>query len=173
MKEHWLLFKPDMVQKTLKDLKIHTRRVGERYKSWKKGDRIYVRETYLFGTLKDLDYLVYGAVDVENDPCYDGVEFKKVSSIHMPKKHSRIWLELTADVWQQRIQDISAEDCFKEGAEDGQFMQYVPGMPDEVVGPCVIQNFSEIWDDINLDRGYGWKANPEVNVIEYRRIENG
>lgn len=81
-------------------------------------------------------------------------------SIHMPKKAARIFLRVT-DVRVERVQDISEEDAWKEGCPDDV-------VPDKY--PSSVVWFHELWNKLNLKRGYGWEANPWVYVIEFERI---
>ena len=86
-------------------------------------------------------------------------------SIHMPKEAARIWLKVT-DVRVERLQDITSEQIYREGAE--------------VEEPFVLNGeekryaFSVLWNSTikNSDLGrYGWEANPYVFVIEFERCE--
>lgn len=110
IKEHWLLMQSEMVRALLKNRKLNTRRIGDRYRNWKKGDRIWIRETWAMSGLNRVEYKAFPA---------DGKDFRTVTSwkpsIHMFKKFARIWLEMTADAHQERLQDITADGCIKEG----------------------------------------------------------
>lgn len=76
-------------------------------------------------------------------------------SIHMPRWASRITLEIT-DVRVERLQAISAADCWAEG---------IPCSPD--VNP--IHEYQELWESIN---GPGsWESNPFVWAISFNRIK--
>lgn len=77
-------------------------------------------------------------------------------SIHMPRWASRITLEIT-DVRVERLQAISAADCWAEG---------IPHSPD--VNP--IHEYQELWESIN---GPGsWEANPFVWAISFKRTKD-
>lgn len=87
-------------------------------------------------------------------------------SIHMPRWASRIQLEIT-DVRVQRVQDISESDAMDEGS--GVLLETHPerdGNPDQY-RKC----FHDLWDSINSKRGFGWKENPWVWAISFKRIE--
>lgn len=79
-------------------------------------------------------------------------------SIHMPRRFSRITLEIT-NVRVERIQDITEADAQAEGRTLQDFGNGGPGY------------FPHTWDDINKKRGYGWDANPWVWVIEFKKVE--
>lgn len=89
------------------------------------------------------------------------------SPLHMPRWASRILLEIT-DIRVERVQDISIEDCRKEGSPE------ISGLP-------IYHNhgerahliwFEDLWDSINEKKGYGWDVNPFVWVIEFRKVES-
>ena len=87
-------------------------------------------------------------------------------SIHMPRRYSRITLEIT-DVRVEQLQEISQADAMAEGAP--------PSHPsiDVVSRKYGYEDFSrswyaQLWDQIN---GPGsWAANPWVWVVCFRRL---
>lgn len=82
-------------------------------------------------------------------------------SIHMPKAAARIFL-LVTDVRVERVQDISGEDCIREGVE-------IEALS---VGEAFTRGiFNGIWDSINAKRGYGWDSNPWVWAYTFERCE--
>jgi hypothetical protein len=137
------------------------------------GDELWVREMWAdYPNKKNEPHIKY---------CYrTGMENNKTikwkSPRYMPKIASRITLEVTAvDV--ERLQEISATDCIKEGLkfqqmdkapepklvaslidDDRCFMEYKP---------IFVSAYEELWDDLNKKRGYGWKTNPFVWVVEF------
>lgn len=96
-------------------------------------------------------------------------------SIHMPKEAARIWLRVT-DVRVERLQDMTVEDCKKEGAETDKYLEM-----QEEASICGIQCETlkdyfahSIWDSTIKKKDlllYGWGANPWVWVIEFERCE--
>jgi hypothetical protein len=103
--------------------------------------------------------------------------FKRRPSIHMPRRHSRITLDLT-HVRVERLLDISEADAQAEGVERvkvGQgWRRYAPGL-DELAGlpPCATAacSFRSLWDMLH---GPGSAAsNPWVWVLGFRRLEAG
>lgn len=135
------------------------------------GDILYVRETWCRWYLPHGDFIYrYKAIApngnrVPTGPEYDAeVDVRPWSpSIHMPKDAARIWLRVT-DVRAERLKDITAKQCVKEGVEISALNdvgeEFARGM------------FSDIWESTikksNIDR-YGWEANPWVWVIEFER----
>ncbi len=87
-------------------------------------------------------------------------------SIHMPKEAARIWLKVT-DVSVERLQDITSQGAWKEGAR----CACLHPVPDCAGNKTA---FIEIWNSTikkpDIDR-YGWDANPGVWVIEFERCE--
>lgn len=78
-------------------------------------------------------------------------------SIHMPRRASRITLEITG-VRVERLQKISSTDALAEGIQS--FAAASIGCTDA---------YRELWESIN---GAGsWDANPWVWVVEFKRIE--
>lgn len=87
-------------------------------------------------------------------------------SIHMPRWASRLTLVVT-DVRVQRVQEISEEDAEAEGV----FRHVAEHSLDKVYrderGGTAIRYFSELWDNLNAKRGYGWDANPWVVAVTF------
>jgi hypothetical protein len=110
------------------------------------GDRLWVRETFAIDEKIGLMYkagLPYGFSERFSS------SWKP--SIFMPRKFSRITLEIT----NQRIERLNAlkdEDAKAEGFNS-------------------VEEFMELWDKLNAKRGYGWDVNPWVWVISFKRIE--
>lgn len=77
------------------------------------------------------------------------------AGMHMPRWASRITLEVTG-VRVERLQDISADDCWAEG---------IPYSPD--VDP--VHEYRNLWEQINGPDS--WAANPWVWVVEFKRTE--
>nr|DAV78351.1 MAG TPA: ASCH domain protein [Caudoviricetes sp.] len=135
---------------------------------YKPGDILYVRETWCGLPVNEAGHfrghpIYYYKADGDLRP--EGWRGAWRPSIHMPKEAARIWLKVT-DVRVERLQDITLEQIYREGAE--------------VEEPFVLNGeekryaFSVLWNSTikksDLDR-YGWAANPWVWVIEYERCE--
>ena len=117
------------------------------------GDRLWVRETWrrdIFDHEKTLYRASHG----------DQTVFDKwLPSIHMPRKRSRITLEIVA-VRVERLQDISTSDAIAEG------MRTTLREHDAV---CDLRDqYRALWEQIHGPDS--WGANPWVWVIEFRRL---
>ena len=196
MKEHPIIFSGPMVRAILEDRKTQTRRVIKpqpeivdkepRYRknTWalwsdkipkykgglivscpygKPGDLLYVKETWR--PIASSEQLLYRA-DIYNVMAWD--EFGKWHpSIHMPRWASRITLEIT-DVRVERVQEISEENAIAEGMQ-GDIYGEDMGISPRVDSHSVRINFMDLWDSINLKRGYGWDVNPWVWVLGFKK----
>lgn len=163
------------------------------------GDRVWVRETW--AAHRDEDNLP--PRECSRDVRFYAVEHGKQHglnprigkwrpSIHMPRWHSRILLEIT-DVRVERLQDISEADAEAEGCErldserderdwklcpqcGGTGLHNALGSNGGVIfdvdcSTCdtYVKRYRYLWEAIN---GAGsWDANPWVWVIEFKRIE--
>ena len=132
------------------------------------GDCLWVRETWRdrsvvghsrFHGEQEAEWIEYRADRPSNDRT--GLRWRP--SIHMPRRVSRIILEITG-VRVERLQDISEQDAWAEGFPDpdGRNREY----PDRAR-----YWFKTLWGEINGIES--WAANPWVWVIEFKRIEGG
>lgn len=194
MKERPILFSTRMVRAILEGRKTQTRRVlqPEAFcpdprpyrKSFKVGDMLWVRETWAYGCAEDaaVKVVVFKA-DMNPEDAKDAGRLRSPGltrayqfnrwrpCIFMPRMASRITLEITATKI-DRIQDISHEDAMAEGCQGHDWVAsspYVAG-PHTDAGQLPEEEFRELWDSINFRRGFGWKQNPWVWVIEFRRL---
>lgn len=159
---------------------------------YKVGDVLYVRETFV---LEGMTYDENGELIHHEEPIvHYKADEKKLNwidewenecnipwkpSIHMPKKYARIFLKVT-NVRVERLQDISDEDCIKEGivevTKDNQVFKFciydkkdysstpwqdMPRNPQEV--------YKKLWNSTSKD-GYKWEDNPYVFVYEFERV---
>jgi hypothetical protein len=83
----------------------------------------------------------------------------------MPRWASRLTLEVIK-VWVERVQDITAENAFKEGIGFDFNEQWCCYTPD-----VARAEFAELWNKLYAKRGYGWDINSWVWVVEFRRVE--
>ncbi|MBL8968255.1 MAG: hypothetical protein JNG85_14710 [Spirochaetaceae bacterium] len=138
------------------------------------GDRLWVRETHI---AHEVGHVQYAAdyQDHSKDKEY-GVQW--TPSIHMLRWACRLVLEVVS-VRAERLNDISEEDAKAEGS----YLGRCPCLPRERDKSAIEKlfqqtrchihgdEFRELWDSINLARGYGWDVNPWVWVVEFKRIE--
>lgn len=163
------------------------------------GDRLWVRETW--AAHRDEDNLP--PRECSRDVRFYAVEHGKQHglnprigkwrpSIHMPRWHSRILLEIT-DIRVERLQDISEADAEAEGCErldserDERDMKICPqcggtGLHnalgsnggvifdvDCTTCDTYVKRYRYLWEAIN---GAGsWDANPWTWVIEFKKVE--
>lgn len=131
------------------------------------GDRLWVRETFIeskYFLNKDGSHsrVWYKADDSEH---IGVLNYPWKPSIHMPRWASRITLEIT-DVRVERLQEITKDDCLKEG------FNIIQGNMDR---PSVRFYFYNYWDSI-VNKKYPfnwthtWKGNPWVWVISFKII---
>jgi hypothetical protein len=122
------------------------------------GERLWVREAFC-ASFKPMIYRASATADT-----YGGKVIKYKPSIHMPRRMSRIDLEITG-VRVERLNEISEEDCYAEGIR-----KIGDGGAGELDGARSTprQLYSDLWVKIN---GPGsWAANPWVWVVEFKTI---
>lgn len=160
MKDRPILFSAPMVREILDGKKTMTRRIYKpRFDSWKVGDKLWVKETYLVAC--DEHSLNTKTIYAATDPNLMGIGFNysvKCSSktqlplwepsIFMPRKYSRILLEIT-DITRELLREISEADAKREGFHS-------------------IQDFLDYFEKINPEmKG----QNPEVVAIGFKVLE--
>lgn len=166
MKEKPILFSTNMVRAILLNKKTETRRIikpqpktdedlsGVKERASQMiGCILWVKETFTeegpCGYMYRADYLG-GAVK-------SAVKWK--SSLFMPKKASRIHI-LVKDVFIERLNDISPEDCLREGIDEN----LITGSESPV------SKFKDLWESIN--GSCSWDENPYVKVIKFEKIKS-
>ena len=168
MKERPILFSAPMVRAILDGKKTMTRRIYKpRFDSWQVGDRLWCKETYLIAhNDSNNKKIIYAATD----PNLLGIGFDyavKCSSktqlpiwkpsIFMPRKYSRILLEIT-ELKKEHIKDCSNEDAVKEGfLRNIEFWEYFWKMNSKLYPQGV--------DEMVL------MVNPEVLAIGFKVLE--
>lgn len=130
----------------------------------KKGDIIYGKETFAY--LID-DEILYKASEDGNLFSKDPL-FKWKPSLFMPKKASRIWLQIT-DIRVERLLDVSEKDAIAEGVEEfgGFYRNYQT--PDVFPGSfSAMDSYFSLWNSINGKDSH--RINPWVWVVEFENI---
>lgn len=132
------------------------------------GDRLWVRETW--GALPHM----MGGVQPETLRYRADGEYQNERgtwrwrpSIHMPRRASRITLEIT-DVRLEQLQDISESDAVAEGCKPIRPELVQDGL---IVRPgrSAVEEFRLVWEQIH--GGGSWEKNPWVWVIEFKKLE--
>ena len=160
MRDSPILFSAPMVRAILDGKKTMTRRIYKTcFNTWQVGDRLWVKETYLVAQDDSNNTkIIYAATD----PNLMGIGFNysvKCSSktqlpiwkpsIFMPRKYSRITLEIT-DIKRELLRDISEDDAKREGFDNRQeFIDYF-----EEINPVLKEQ------------------NPEVIAIGFKVLES-
>lgn len=123
------------------------------------GDRLWVRETFFKywptpgRTNPAALYKADGITLCDRDS--EGMKQRWTPAIHMPRELSRITLEITA-LTVEPLCSIEDDDAILEGVSgDGNPMRL----------------FRKMWDSIYAKRGLGWRANPWVWVVKFKRVE--
>ncbi|MDR2192851.1 MAG: hypothetical protein LBP19_00025 [Treponema sp.] len=168
-KEKPILFNEPMVRAICAGNKTMTRRVVKTPADTKRfcvGDMLWVRET--FAKTSHGEY-IYRA-----DPVMESKWMGKwTPSIHMPREAARIFLEVTG-VRVELLREITLGDSIREG-----FIEPYRWAEQESLDTKIIemgnkwplwQVFTQ-WNDI-YGKGYRWKNNPHVMVVEFRKAEH-
>jgi hypothetical protein len=180
MKERPILFSGEMVRAILDGRKSQTRRIvkgevvdraaAKGCPHGTTGDRLWVRETFATG----YGGVFYRASEGDNCKSISGAIVPWKPSIFMPRKLSRLTLEITA-IRVERLQQISEADARAEGVEPCEVLGTSGGFKDyvDLNNGCesAYASYHSLWESIN---GKGsWQKNPWVWVIEFRQIESG
>lgn len=192
-KERPIIFSTAMVQALLNGNKTQTRRVAknipdtyqaeelEKIKNHsasyfhaqcpygKPGDLLWVRETFRYCKLENLDYMYKAFMD-------EGWGFKWKPSIHMPKAAARIWLQIT-EVRVEPLQLITIKEAIAEGVEViGETISDKPLYRDYTKKESWIAtgetnpilSFKGLWGKIHGPES--WQQNPYVWVVKFNVV---
>lgn len=142
----------------------------------KPGDRLWVRETW-------------GITARVSTDCWDHLSFCEIPrdlidyrgstpdvnshwkpSIHMPRRFSRITLEIT-NVRVERLQEISGRDAVAEGMTLERWNWDEKEQPEIDIGVdkenlILVDKFRRLWNKIN-GKKHPWESNPWVWVVEF------
>lgn len=192
--ERPILFSAPMVRAILEDRKAQTRRVmkpqppvgtrsvyrpfGGELNNWQgargdliawygrcpygqEGDRLWVRETLRPSQSQVVTYAEDGCPAWRHGESVTWPWPKTPlvrTAIFMPRWASRILLGVV-EVRAQRLHDIQESDALAEGVEV------------KVRENGALVPFRELWDSINEKRGFGWRGNPWVWGITFKRLQ--
>lgn len=139
------------------------------------GDRLWVRETFMFSKGADSREKYIGT-DSEfmlgakphyfyraTDPSAGGGVFKWRPSVQMPRHASRITLEIE-QVRVEQLQDISEADAAAEGCR----LTDPPG-PGYMTTHSLRHAFMNLWNTIHGPNA--WRSNQWVWVIAFKRVQ--
>jgi hypothetical protein len=106
-----------------------------------------------------------------DDCIYAGAEWK--NAISMPAKYARYFIEITA-VRCERLQDISDEDCLKEGIQEIKGFNPVSTCYEDCVDKNLWTSPQQAYAAL-IDQIYGkgtWERNPYVWVYDFKLVKN-
>jgi len=147
--------------------------------SYKVGGKCYLKEPYIFDPLfyfgdssipcrdsfhKDLAYIYTYGMDTERLYSVYGDEIKWKNKLFMPESAARLFIEITG-VRAERLQDISEEDCMKEGIVNEK-NYFSNGNGEEYNNP--VDAYSDLINSIG-DKGT-WERNPFVWVYDFKLV---
>ncbi|MCK9549477.1 hypothetical protein [Aquamicrobium sp.] len=152
---------------------------------YKINDILYVRETFYDIDDENIVYradypwhwtaidAVYGDIDTDGEE--EWVKWKP--SIHMPKKHARIFLKVT-NVRGEKLQDMILYDIIKEGFPfdsnvSPRAMKHIKAT-DRLWNEqesSMVQWWIKLWNSTAKD-GYKWEDNPLIPIYDFERILN-
>lgn len=199
MKERPILMSGPMVRAILADAKTQTRRVvrdADHFSCltgdcphWhqnlcdaelalhcpygKLGDRLWVRETF---SIADSGDVIYADGALNRPPTGEPLRYKRRPSIHMPRSACRLVLDVLGSRV-ERLQAITEADAKAEGMHEfklptGSVWGYnAKGTPGPHLGGSAREAYAHLWEELNFKRGHGWKKNPWVWVVEFKRAQ--
>lgn len=181
-----ILFSAPMVRAILEGRKTMTRRVAKpKFDAWQVGDRLWVKETFVEYSPDDREGILVAYRATEPDfmgDCYDAESRREMDeegyitrwkpSIFMPRKFSRILLEIT-ELKRERLQDISEVDAEREGVNkefEVDAVTFFRGSDEAITrNESYKLGFKHVWEDINGRES--WEQNPEVVAIGIKVLE--
>lgn len=163
MKETPILMTGANVRLILDDLKTETRRIVKPGKArFETGQRLWVRETFHCVEKYGTAGFFYRAdwADEDGEP-----EWKWKPSIFMPRRASRLSLEITS-VHTERLQEITEEGAIREGVKAVHSLFQRPGS--NLLYAFAWTAYRALWQEINGPDS--WAENPLVYVIGFKRV---
>jgi len=147
---------------------------------YKVGETVFVQEEFCTFPIHNIMYVS----ELSDDECYENYSWKQ--PCEMQEKHARTFLKIT-NIKVERLQDISEEDCIKEGGQwiggeqlhdSGDYSDsyfYYGDLVDGWVNKeetCHISAFEkEIWNNLPYKAPHDWKSNPYVFVYEFEVVK--
>mgnify|MGYP003559442508 CR=1 FL=1 len=167
-KERGILFSGEMVRAVLAGVKQRTRRTAKAWLRVKKGDRLWVRETFHpcdGGAIFAADYPYE---DLRDAARAAGVERWK-PSIFLPRAESRIDLVAIADAYEEPLHAITEAEAQAEGVRPEFEIDLATFVQRRTVPPSTfVLGFKHAWNRINGPKA--WSANPSVVVVSFERV---
>ena len=140
---------------------------------YKVGEKVYLKEPYYIHTDGDLHYKFDGKEDVERF-LFDETKFENIkwlNKLFMPAWAARYFIEITA-VRAERLQDISEEDCLKEGIEkevyNGRLFNSTKYCNGSETFSTPKEAYAELIDKINGKDT--WERNPFVWIYDFKLL---
>ncbi len=132
---------------------------------YKRGEVIYLKEPYAVVDGK----VVYKYNKGIDTPAYEGLTWK--NKLFMPESVARYFIKIT-DHTAQKLQNISLEDCIKEGIfkHISHNKVYYMNGHDGLMYDTPVYAYAALIDQIN-GRGT-WESNPWVWVYDYKLFKN-
>jgi hypothetical protein len=170
MADRGIMFSAAMVQALLAGRKTQTRRLATSpLRKCQIGDRLWVREGWSHtgdGVWQIQDARMMGLAGVIFMADGRRLGAKYWPSTHMPREFSRLTL-LISDVRVERLQDITAQDAWAEGADP---VHMKPG--GHTGNPsdgwlCYQAGFRSLWDSLHDKPGERWQDNPELVALTF------
>jgi hypothetical protein len=137
------------------------------YPQWSVEQKLWVRESFSYreyasDRIESLEPAVWFWAD-GNPNAHNWTKPKP--SIHMPKRASRVLLEIV-DVRVERLQGISPRDAFAEG------LRCSCTKPEACPASAeLVPKFHTLWDSINAKRGFEWAVDPWIWVVTFKLLE--
>lgn len=138
---------------------------------YKLGEVVYLKEPYVICFNINGKYITYKFVSAIGQEC-DKAGVKWQNKLFMPESAARYFIKITG-VRAERLQDISEEDCMKEGIEKRMFKGKVLNIPEYFNGYGTFDTSTEAYADlIERINGNGtWEINPFVWVYDFIKVE--
>ncbi|MCW5936773.1 MAG: hypothetical protein KIT11_05650 [Fimbriimonadaceae bacterium] len=196
MAEYPIIFSGPMVRAILDGKKTQTRRLDKKWLKVKKGDLLWVKETWMSF---DIDHVIDDKCAYKASTSLEGEETRREyirlgrnyqwrPSIFMPRRFSRITLEATEDAYEERLQDISIRDALCEGItcplcgytslDAARYLDHDICIKNWLTDRGYTEDhgaiiaFRDLWDSINGKKRL-FADNPKVGVLTFRQVEGG